>query len=103
MEVNLTVLNEDKLPIKYILGIQEELENFPDPFDIIHIYVVESLKRPDRPRNNFTKHSLLNYHSCGKIENAEKGLEKAIQLGLIEQTNFEKGKESYRILINPFQ
>lgn len=40
MEVNLTILNEDKLPIKYVLGIQEELENFPDPFDIIHIYVV---------------------------------------------------------------
>ena len=31
--------------------------------------------------------------SCGKIENAEKGLERAIQLGLIEQTCFEEGKE----------
>jgi len=103
MEANLSILNEDKLPIKYILGIQEELENFPDPFDIIYIYVVETLKRPDRPRNNFTKHSLLNYHSRGKIENAEKGLEGAIQLGLLEQTNFEEDKEAYRILINPFQ
>ena len=36
-------------------------------------------------------------------ENAEKGLERAIQLGLIEQTCFEEGKEAYKILINPFQ
>jgi len=103
MEVNLTLLNEDKLPIKYILGIQESLEKFPDAFDIIHIYVIETLRNVTRPRNNFTKHSLMKYHSCGNVDNAEKGLENAIQLGLIEQTHFENGKEAYKILINPFQ
>jgi hypothetical protein len=45
----------------------------------------------------------MTYHACGNIENAEKGLEQAIGLGLIEQTNFEDGKEAYKILINPFQ
>jgi len=103
MILNISKIDEDKLPIKYILGIHEELETFPDAFDIIHVYVTESVKRPDKPRNNFTKHSLMNYHANGNIENAEKGLEKAIQLGLIEQTNFEVGKEAYTIKINPYQ
>lgn len=103
MELNIGKINEDRLPIKYILGIQEELDGFPDAFDIIHIYATETLKRPDRPRNNFTKHSLINYHANGNTENAEKGLEQAINLGLIEQTNFEEGKEAYSIKINPYQ
>lgn len=103
MILNISKIDEDKLPIKYILGIHEELETFPDAFDIIHVYVTESVKRPDKPRNNFTKHSLMNYHANGNIENAEKGLEQAIQLGLIEQTNTEEGKEAYTIKINPYQ
>lgn len=103
MILNISKIDEDKLPIKYILGIHEELETFPDAFDIIHVYVTESVKRPDKPRNNFTKHSLMNYHANGNIENAEKGLEQAIQLGLIEQTNSEEGKETYTIKINPYQ
>jgi len=106
MEVNLNLIDEDKLPIKYILGIQSELENFPDAFDIIHIYVVETINRPSRPMYNFTKPSLIKYHTNGNaasITNVEKGLAHAIQLGLIEQTRFEEGKEAYTILINPFQ
>jgi len=103
MVLNIGKINENKLPIKYILGIQEELDGFPDAFDIIHIYATETLKRPDRPRNNFTKNSLMNYHANGNIENAEKGLEQAIKLGLIEQTSFEEGKEAYSIKINPYQ
>ena len=103
MELVINKLDEDKLPIKYILGIQESLEAYPDAFDIIHVYVTESIKRPERPRYTFTKNSLMNYHSCGNIENAEKGLEQAINLGLIEQTNNEPGKEAYTIKINPFQ
>lgn len=103
MKLDIGKINEDKLPIKYILGIQEELDGFPDAFDIIHIYVTETIKRPERPRNKFTKNSLMNYHAAGNIENAEAGLEQAIQLGLIEQTNKEEGKEAYSIKINPFQ
>ncbi len=103
MKLNIGKLNEDKLPIKYILGIQEELDGFPDAFDIIHIYATETLKRPERPRNNFTKNSLMNYHAAGNIDNAEAGLKQAVELGLIEQTNIEEGKEAYLIKINPFQ
>ena len=32
-----------------------------------------------------------------------KGLDELIELGLIEQTNNEDGKQSYKILVNPFQ
>lgn len=103
MELNLFHIDEDKLPIKYILGIQEELESFPDAFDIVHLYVVESINRPNRPRYNFTKASLLKYHAKNRAENMEKGLERAVGLGLIEQTVFEKNKEAYKIKINPFQ
>jgi hypothetical protein len=103
MELNLFKINEDKLPIKYVLGIQEELENFPDAFDIIHIYVVENINRPSRPQVGFSKASLLKYHANGNVETTEKGIEQAINLGLIEQTKFEEGKETYSIKINPFQ
>jgi len=103
MELNLFKIDEDKLPIKYVLGIQEELENFPDAFDIIYIYVVENINRPSRQQYGFSKASLLKYHTKGNIENTEKGIEQAINLGLIEQTRFEEGKETYTIKINPFQ
>ena len=103
MKLNIAKIDENKLPIKYILGIQEDLENFPDALDIIHIYAVESVKKPEKPRENFTKHSLTRYHSNGNLENAERGLKEAIELGLIEQTNETEGKEAYRIKINPFQ
>lgn len=103
MELNLFKIDEDKLPIKYVLGIQEELENFPDAFDIVHIYVVENINRPNRPQYGFSKASLLKYHANDNIENVEKGIEQAINLGLIEQTKFEEGKEAYTIKINPFQ
>ena len=103
MELNLFKIDEDKLPIKYILGIQEELENFPDAFDIIHIYIVENINRPNRPQTGFSKASLLKYHANGNLENTEKGIVQAISLGLIEQTKFEEGKETYSIKINPFQ
>lgn len=103
MTLAITKLDEDKLPIKYVLGIHEQLENYPDAFDIIYTYVTESIKRPERPRYTFTKNSLIDYHSNGNVENAEKGLEQAINLGLIEPNNIEPGKESYTIKINPFQ
>jgi hypothetical protein len=103
MELNIRKIVEDKLPIKYILGIQKELDGFPNAFDIVHIYIVENINRPNRPQYGFSKASLLKYHANGKIENVEKGIEQAINLGLIEQTKFEEGKEAYSIKINPFQ
>lgn len=102
MSVNVFKITEDKLPIKYILEIQDQLEGFPDAFDILHIFITEAVKRPDRQKDTFTKHALMRYHSKGNLENAEEGIKRGIQLGLIEQIKFEKGKETYKILINPY-
>lgn len=95
-------ISEDKLPIKYILGIQEQLEAFPDAFDIMHIFITMAVNRPDRHKDTFTKHALLKYHCAGNTENAEEGLKRALQLGLIEETKSEPGKEAYKIIVNPF-
>jgi hypothetical protein len=102
MSVNVHKITEDKLPIKYILEIQDQLEGFPDAFDILYIFINEAVKRPDRQKETFTKHALMRYHSKGNIENAEEGLKRAMQLGLIEQIKDEPGKETYKILINPY-
>jgi hypothetical protein len=95
-------IDENKLPIKYILGIQDQLEAFPDAFDIMHIFISMAVNRPDRHKDTFTRHALLRYHCDGNEENAIEGLKRAIQLGLIEETKSEPGKEAYKILINPF-
>ena len=102
MELNINKINEDKLPIKYVLGIQEELETFPDAFDILHIFITRAVRQPDRQKETFTKHALMAYHAKGHDDNIEKGLQHAIELGLIEQTCETEGKEAYKILINPF-
>jgi hypothetical protein len=102
MKANVHKILEDKLPIKYILGIQDKLEAFPDAFDILYIFINEAVRRPDRQKETFTKHALMKYHSKGNHENAEEGLKRGIQLGLLEQIKFEKGKETYEIKINPY-
>ena len=106
MKINIMVdihrINEDKLPIKYVLGIEEQLEAFPDAFDILYIFINQAIRRPDRQKETFTQHALVKYFAKGNTENAIEGLKKAVQLGLIEQTNNEPGKEAYKILINPF-
>ena len=102
MESNINVTNEDKLPIKYVLGIQEELESFPDAFDIMHVIIGKAVRQPKRQKETFTKHAFTAYYAKGKEDNIDKGLEQAVGLGLIEQTNFNEGKEAFRILINPF-
>jgi hypothetical protein len=94
---------EEKLPIKYILGIEREFEAFPDAFDIVYIYINRAIKQPDRWGDAFTKHSLIKYEAAeASIEAIEAGLKRAIELGLIECTNETEGKESYRIILNPF-
>lgn len=100
--VNIHTINEDKLPIKYVLGIQEQLDVFPDAFDILYIFINLAIRQPDRQKETFTQHALLKYHSKGNTENAMEGLKRAIQLGLIEQIKDEPGKETYEIKINPF-
>ena len=101
--MSLKKINKDKLPIKYILGIQKELDVYPDAYDILYIFINENIKRPSKHGKNFTKHALLTYH-CeeSQYDNAEEGIKRAIQLDLIKPINETKGKESYKILINPF-
>ena len=99
--MDLKRIDEDKLPIKYILGIHRELESFPDAFDIVYIFINDNIKRPSKNGKNFTKHAILTYHS-DNVENVEAGLNRALQLGLIEAINETNDKETYRILINPF-
>jgi hypothetical protein len=82
-------LSEDNLPIKYILGIEQEFESYPDAFDIVYIYVQRARKNPERYKDTFSKHALIKY-------------EAAIELGLIECTCETEGKETYRIILNPF-
>lgn len=101
-KVDVHKINEDKLPIKYVLGIQEQLEAFPDAFDIMYIFIDLAVRRPDRHKDTFTRHALMKYFCNDNTENAAEGLKRAIQLGLIEQIKDEPGKEAYRILINPF-
>lgn len=102
MKANVYSIVEDKLPIKYILGIQDKLEAFPDAFDILYIFINEAVKNPSRQKETFTKHALMKYHSKGNLENAEEGLKRGIQLGLLEQIKFDEGKETYEIKINPY-
>jgi len=97
-------INEDKLPIKYILGIEKELPGFPGSFDILYNEVKMCVKSPDRYKGSFTLHALKTYRFPETEEqHLIKGLDELIELGLIEQTNTEDGKQSYKILVNPFQ
>jgi hypothetical protein len=94
---------EDKLPIKYVLGIEKEFEAYPDAFDIVYIYAQRAKRNPDRYKDTFTKFALFKYEAAGcPEENIEAGLARAIELGLIECTCETEGKEAYKIILNPF-
>lgn len=102
MQPNVYKIEEDKLPIKYILGIEQGFPDYPDAFDIVYSFIQRAIKNPDRHGASFTKHALLNYQAKGREEQALRGLNKAIELGIVECTCETEGKESYTILINPF-
>lgn len=102
MQPNVYKIEEDKLPIKYILGIEHDFPDFPDAFDIVYAFIQRAIKNPDRHGASFTKAALVNYHAKGKEEQSERGLKRAIELGLIDCTCETEGKEAYTILINPF-
>jgi hypothetical protein len=96
-------LIEDKLPIKYILGIEKEFETYPDAFDIVYAYILKIKKNPERYKGTFTKHGLITWEFPGcSIDNIDNGLKKAIELGLLECTNETEDKEAYKIILNPF-
>ena len=94
-------INEDKLPIKYILGIHESLPEYPTGFDILY----EKIKRHiGETKPNFTKHASMTYHlKNADPERVDKALNELISEGFIEPINETKGKESYKILTNPFE
>lgn len=96
-------ISEDSLPIKYVLGIEKEFESYPDAFDIVYFYVQKVRKNPERYKGTFSKHAMKVYEfNESSIDNIEAGLKHAIELGLIECTCETEGKETYKIILNPF-
>lgn len=94
-------INEDKLPIKYILGIHDTLPSYPDGFDILY----EKIRRHIGDTNhNFTKHASMKYHlKNADPERVDIALAELVKEGYIEPVNETKGKESYKIINNPFE
>lgn len=100
----LLTINEDRVPIKFILGVEKDLEGFPEPFDILHFYVNLSYRSPDRYKDTFTKRAVTQYHfKEASPEVIESSLSKLSADGYIEMTKDQPGKETYKILINPFE
>lgn len=97
-------INEDKLPIKYVMGVEKDLPGYPNALDIIHAQIVMCVRNPDRYKNTFTLHALKTYRfpEVG-VEHLVTSLNDAIEQGVLEQTNQEECKEAYKILINPFE
>lgn len=99
----LLTINEDQVPIKFILGIEKDLDGYPDPFDILHFQVNLCYRQSDRYKGTFTRHAMVTYFfkDCDH-DILDASLAKLVEEGYIEQTKYEPGKEAYRILINPF-
>ena len=95
-------IDEDKLPIKYILGIHESLPEYPTGFDIL--YAPDRRHIGEDSRGNFTKHASMKYHLKNADESkVDASLKELIEDGWIRTINETEGKESYKILINPFE
>lgn len=97
-------INEDKLPIKYILGIEKDLESYPDPLDVLHHVVNLAYRNPDRYKGTFTKHAAKTYWFKDVNEDQlSESINKLTQMGYIIETNNTPGKEAYKVIINPFE
>lgn len=96
-------INEDKLPIKYILGIEKEMPEYPCGLDILYYEIRLCERLPDRYKGTFTFHMLKTYHAP---DCTEQSLRDALQ-ELIDQKQIEpvksKEKDKYKILKNPFE
>lgn len=101
-EKDLRRIDIDAVPLKYILGIQEELPQYPDHIDVLWVIINEAVNRPDRQKDTFGQKGFFNYHSNGNVENAKTAISKLLELGWIEPAKTAPGHESYRILHNPF-
>ena len=97
-------INEDKLPIKYILGIEKDLESYPDPLDILYFMVNMAYRNPERYKGTFTRHACKTYWFKEIEEDKlDESLNKLTQMGYVVQTNNTPNKEAYKIMINPFE
>ena len=99
---NINKIDENRLPIRYILGIQENSEDFPNALDILYIFISRAVHQPDRQKETFTRNALTDYQAKGRDTQIDSGISKGIEKGYFEPVNETIGKESYRILINPF-
>ena len=96
-------INEDKLPIKYILGIEKDLESYPDPIDVLHHVINMAYRNPERYKASFTKHAAKTYwFKETEDEKLTESINKLTQMGYILETNTTPGKEAYKVIINPF-
>jgi len=100
--VNINKIDENKLPIRYVLGIQEDSEDFPNALDILYIFISKAIHQPDRQKETFTKNALTDYQAKGRDSQIVSGINDGILKGYFEPINETIGKESYKILINPF-
>ena len=95
-------IDKNKLPLRYILGIQEQSEDFPNALDILYIFITRAVRQPDRQKETFTRNALTDYQAKGRNTQIDLGISEGIKKGYFKQVNETIGKESYRILINPF-
>tara|TARA_Y100000389_G_scaffold152329_1_gene152277 strand:+ start:795 stop:1094 length:300 start_codon:yes stop_codon:yes gene_type:complete len=96
-------INQDKLPIKYILGIEKDLPDYPSAFDILLAEIKLCVRMPDRHKGNFTLHALKTYRFPETSEDhLLNSIEDLIKLDLVETANTVEGKESWKIKENPF-
>ena len=102
ISVNINKIDDNKLPIRYILGIQENSEDFPNALDILYIFISRAVHQPDRQKHTFTRNALTDYQAKGRDTQIDLGISEGIEKGYFEQVNETIGKESYKILINPF-
>tara|TARA_Y100000385_G_scaffold201638_1_gene208826 strand:- start:1479 stop:1778 length:300 start_codon:yes stop_codon:yes gene_type:complete len=97
-------INEDKLPIKYVLGIEKDLPNYPSAFDILLAEIKLCVRMPDRHKGNFTLHALKTYRFPETEENhLLESINELMELDLVEELNTTEGKESWKIKTNPFE
>ena len=97
-------INEDKLPIKYVMGVEKDLPGYPTSLDVIYAHISMSVRNPDRYKRTFTLHAMKTYRFPEVDEqHLVNSINEAIEDGLLEQTNYEEGKEAYNILLNPFE
>jgi hypothetical protein len=97
-------INEDKLPIKYVLGIENDLPGYPTAFDLLLSEIKLCVRMPDRHKGNFTLHALKTYRFPETEEShLLDSIEELVKLDLVDTLNTEQDKLSWKIKTNPFE